>query len=138
MYYNHCIFKSSMMRRMFLLLVIGIMICSCKKELSQEEAMSAIILKYNLPSYETTELIKEYYVSQYDESNSWFPAVGLWGGQKYSENKKMLNELQTKGVITLEDKDRRESNGLHWMYKEAVLTDKGKQYFISKIKTELL
>ncbi len=115
-----------------LILIIILYLTACKKELSREEAKIAIIQKNNLPSFETIEFAKKYYVSQYDESGSWLPAVGLWAGERYNIHQTELENLQAKEVITMQDDEKHEDNGLVWVFKSAVLTNEGKKYFVSE------
>lgn len=116
----------------WLLMFAVLSFTACKNELSREEAQAAIIQKNNLPSYETTEFIKNYYIRQYDESGSWLPAVGLWSGERYDAHQTELENLQAKGLITLQDDEKHEDNGLVWVFKSAVLTNEGKKFLINE------
>ncbi len=121
-----------------LLVFMVLSFTACKKELSREEAQVAIIQKNNLPSYETTEFIKKYYVNQYDESGSWLPAVGLWAGERYDAHETELENLQAQGVITLQDDEKHEDNGLVWVFKRVVLTNAGRKYFINEDESKYI
>jgi hypothetical protein len=119
------------------LAIIYIFFSSCGNDLSRSKAKDAIIAKYNLPSKETKEIPKSYYVSQYNEGG-FLPPVGLWNGENYPKHKNTLDMWQSQGLITLQEMDDRESNGLHWVYKKIDLTEKGKKFLISDEKEKFI
>lgn len=119
------------------IIAVAFLLQSCGKELSRSKAKELIISDKGLPYDETVRLPKKYYVRQYNEGG-WLPAVGLWGGEKYSDEKDKLDMLLSQGVITLEDIDERLPNGLHWVYKEIRLTEEGKKYLTEENEETLV
>ena len=68
-------------------------------KLSRSEAKNLIVKAYSLPRNESVELKKTYYISQ--QSHGW--STALISGERYSDHKRKLEELQSKGVITIGD-----------------------------------
>ena len=93
--------------------------------LSRSKAKNLIVKAYGLPHSESVELIKEYYVSQH--SSGW--STGLISSERYSDHKKELDELQSKGVITVGDTTHY-GNDIDFTYALIKLTDEGKKYLI--------
>lgn len=108
-----------------------LLLFSCSSNLSEQKAEELIKEKLELPQTQSTELQKSYYVRQYNEGG-FIPPVGLWSGKKYNEAKQYLDNLISAGVISLEEKDRRSSNGLHMVTMELSLTSEGSKYLIDE------
>ena len=95
------------------------LVLSCNSQ--RDKAKEMIIKRDNLPSNETMDLVKRYI-----KQASCIPV----GFQFYNaENKKMLDELISKGVIIVTETTE-DVNGCQMTLEKVTLTDEGKKYLI--------
>jgi len=112
--------------------LISIFLFSCSKDLSRDEAETLIKQKYNLPKIETVEIVKNYHISHFGDRGAFgMEMVTIVTSPNYSENKKMLDGLQSKGLITVNE-TKEYSNHIHYTWATVSLTAEGKKYLVKE------
>lgn len=99
-------------------------------KLTRQDAASMIAKKYNLPVKETTKLGKRYLIKSWGDAGDFgMKKICTVVGERYSDVKSKLDNLQSNGLITIneniEDDDR-----CHYNWANVVLTDLGKNYLV--------
>lgn len=119
---------------LLLSLLVGLSLVACRNNLSRSKAEELIVKAYNLPQPETLTLDKSYINDSRGDQSGPF-GIGqvclMIGGNKYSDKKEMLNELESKHLITIKESTTREG-ACTYLWKDAVLTDEGKKYLLSE------
>lgn len=96
------------------------LLCSCSNDLSRQKAAELISRQQKLPAIETTPLGKSYLKES--RHDSW--GVCMVIGDKYSDVKGRLDELQAKGLISVGEKSAHEGE-CNYLWATVELTDEG-------------
>ena len=116
--------------------IIVFFMSGCSKTLSRDEAETLIKQKHNLPQIETVKIVKNYHKSHYgDRGGFGMEIVTIVTSPYYSEFKTMLDGLQSKGLITVNE-TKEYNGGIHYTWATVSLTDEGKKYLVKESRGE--
>lgn len=101
------------------------LLCSCSNDLSRQKAAELISRHQKLPAIETIQLGKR--VLKDSRHDSWGVCLNI--GDKYSDVKGRLDELQAKGLISIGENQQHEGQ-CNYLWATVELTDEGKKYLV--------
>lgn len=111
---------------------------SCgNKNLSRDKAKDLIVQEYSLPQPETTKLGKRYFKKKWGDRLAFGMEKLCWvkEEQYLVDVKSKLDNLQSKGLITINESDQN-GDGCHYIWVNAILTNDGKKYLVSDSNSE--
>lgn len=119
-----------------IIILCAVLVAACGKKvsMSREQAAGVIAKNLNLPEIKMTNLGKRFLVKSWSEPSP-MPALcnvsGKYGDPMDASTKERLDELQSKGLVSL-GKDRIRDHECNFLYTTATLTPDGKKYLVKE------
>jgi hypothetical protein len=115
--------------RSFHVVLFSLLLVSCGNKLSRGKAEELIAKNMNLPAIQTIQLGTSFLKRSWSDP-SRMPAMCMGTGEKYSDVQARLDELQSKGLISVGEyhQHRGECN---YLWATVALTNDGKKYLVS-------